>query len=105
MANPSRTHGRDSGFNMASATARFATYAAHLVDGNLVTDLLSIGGKTRRTGVDPPPPAIVGGLNTHSVFEGDSSMTRGDEFFGDNHSFNHTLFDQVSNDDPELVRR
>ncbi|TEB20564.1 Cloroperoxidase [Coprinellus micaceus] len=82
------------GFNMASATARFATYAAHLVDGNLVTDLLSIGGKTRRTGVDPPPPAIVGGLNTHSVFEGDSSMTRGDDFFGDNHSFNQTLFDQ-----------
>jgi hypothetical protein len=35
-------------------------------------------------------------LNTHSVFEGDSSMTRGDDFFGDNHSFNQTLFDQVS---------
>ncbi|TEB19556.1 hypothetical protein FA13DRAFT_1718659, partial [Coprinellus micaceus] len=48
------------GFNMDSGTARFVVYAAHLVDGNLVTDLLSIGGKTKKTGADPPPPAIVG---------------------------------------------
>ncbi|TEB27715.1 aromatic peroxygenase precursor [Coprinellus micaceus] len=82
------------GFNMDSGTARFVTYAAHLVDGNLVTDLLSIGGKTRKTGQDTGPPAIIGGLNTHAVFEGDASMTRGDDFFGDNHSFNQTLFDQ-----------
>jgi hypothetical protein len=26
---------------------------------------------------------------------GDAGMTRGDEFFGDNHSFNQTLFDKV----------
>ncbi|KAJ3519596.1 heme-thiolate peroxidase [Coprinellus aureogranulatus] len=82
------------GFNFDNALAVFTTYAAHLVDGNLVTDLLSIGGKTPKTGKDAPPPAIIGGLNTHSVFEGDSSMTRGDDFFGDNHSFNQTLFDQ-----------
>ncbi|TEB37033.1 aromatic peroxygenase precursor [Coprinellus micaceus] len=82
------------GFNMANKAARFAAYSAHLVDGNLVTDLLSIGGKTSKTGEDPPPPAIVGGLNTHTVFEGDASLTRGDFFFGDNHSFNQTLFDQ-----------
>lgn len=81
---------------MESFTARFVTYTAHLVDGNLVTDLLSIGGKTKLTGPDPPHPATVGGLNTHAVFEGDASLTRGDDFFGDNHSFNQTLFDQVS---------
>ena len=50
-----------------------ATYAAMLVDGNLVTNLLSIGRKTKRTGPDPPSPAIVGGLNTHDVFEGRST--------------------------------
>lgn len=83
------------GFNMENSLAQFVTYAAHLVDGNLVTDLLSIGGKTRKTGPDAPPPAIVGGLNTHAVFEGDTSMTRADAFFGDNHSFNQTLFNQV----------
>lgn len=80
---------------MDNRLARFLTYAAFLVDGNLVTDLLSIGGKTSKTGAAPPKPAIAGGLSTHAVFEGDSSMTRADAFFGDNHSFNQTLWDQV----------
>ncbi|KAF5335384.1 hypothetical protein D9611_011767 [Ephemerocybe angulata] len=83
------------GFNMEPETATFVTYAAFLVDGNPVTDLLSIGGKTKGTGLDPDSEeASVAGLNTHAVFEGDSSMTRADAFFGDNHSFNQTLFDQ-----------
>ncbi|TFK34379.1 Chloroperoxidase [Crucibulum laeve] len=82
------------GFNMENTIAIFVTYAAFLVDGNLVTNQLSIGGKTPETGPDPPKPAIVGGLDTHAVFEGDASMTRGDAFFGDNHSFNETLFDE-----------
>ncbi|KAF5327645.1 hypothetical protein D9619_004131 [Psilocybe cf. subviscida] len=83
-------------FNMGNDLAVFVTYAAHLVvDGNLITDLLSIGGKTPSTGPDPPSPAIVGGLNTHAVFEGDVSTTRADAFFGDNHSFNETLFQEL----------
>lgn len=81
---------------MENQVARFTTYAAFLVDGNLVTDLLSIGGKSQKTGPDPPKPASVAGLNTHAVFEGDASMTRADEFFGDNHSLNETLWEQVS---------
>jgi len=85
------------GFNMGNDLAVFVTYGAFLVDGNPLTNLLSIGGKTPLTGMDPPQPAIVGGLDTHAVFEGDSSMTRGDAFFGDNHSFNETLFEQFSN--------
>lgn len=55
---------------MENTLARFVTYAAFLVDGNVITNLLSIGGKTSSTGPDPPAPAIVGGLNTHAVFEG-----------------------------------
>jgi hypothetical protein len=55
---------------MGNDLALFITYGAMLVDGNLVTNLLSIGGKTSGTGPDPPNPAIVGGLNTHAVFEG-----------------------------------
>lgn len=82
------------GFNMGNDLAVFVTYAAFLVDGNPLTNLMSIGGKTIFTGIDPPKPAIVGGLNTHAVFEGDASMTRGDAFFGDNHSFNETQFDE-----------
>ncbi|KAJ2914371.1 heme-thiolate peroxidase, partial [Candolleomyces efflorescens] len=82
------------GFNFEYETAVGVVYAAMLVDGNVVTNLLSIGGKTSKTGPDPPAPAIVGGLNTHDVFEGDASMTRGDVFFGDVAGFNQTLFDQ-----------
>jgi unspecific peroxygenase len=83
------------GFNMASGSARSATYTAHLLNGNIEYDLLSIGAKTPKTGPDPPPPAVVGGLNRHGTFEGDVSFTRADAFFGDNFSFNASLFEQV----------
>ena len=84
---------------MGNDLAVFIAYAAFLVDGNPLTNLLSIGGKSSLTGPDPPQPAIVGGLDTHAVFEGaiirrviyypkitpsfnlgDTSMTRGDFF-------------------------
>ena len=65
------------GFNMNYNLSSFITYNAHIVDGNVVTDLLSIGGKVNATGPDPPSPAIVGGLNAHGPFEGDASMARG----------------------------
>ncbi|KAF8504021.1 Chloroperoxidase [Gautieria morchelliformis] len=84
------------GFNMGNDIATFLTFAAFLVDGNAITNLMSIGGKSPLTGPDPPSPAIVGGLDTHAVFEGDASMTRGDAFFGDNHSFNETQFDEFA---------
>ena len=61
------------GFNMGNDLAVFVTYAAMLVDGNMITNLLSIGGKSSKTGPDPPKPAIVGGLDTHAVFEGAQS--------------------------------
>jgi hypothetical protein len=68
-----KTYG--AGFNFDNDLVKFTCYAAFLVDGNLITDKLSIGGKTHETGPDPPSPATVGGLNTHNVFEGDTSMT------------------------------
>ena len=55
---------------MGNDLAKFVTYAAFLVDGNLITNRMSIGRKTHLTGPDPPSPAEVGGLNTHAVFEG-----------------------------------
>ncbi|KIJ30164.1 hypothetical protein M422DRAFT_268303 [Sphaerobolus stellatus SS14] len=63
---------------------------------NPITNLMSIGGKSVLTGPDPPRPAIVGGLDTHAVFEGDASLTRADFFFGDNHSLNQSLFDELT---------
>ena len=58
---------------MGNDLAVFVTYAAFLVDGNMITNLLSISGKSPETGPDSPQPAIVGGLDTHGVFEGAQS--------------------------------
>jgi hypothetical protein len=55
---------------MENKLAIFVTYLNHLMNGNLVTDLLSIGDKTNKTGPDPPAPAHAGGLNVHGTFEG-----------------------------------
>ena len=97
--------------------AIFLTWTAFLVDGNLLTNLMSIGASSIATGTPPPPPAIAGGLNAHGLFEGapdpnyfrtfvhwhvmspviagDASMTRSDIILGDSITFNQTLFDQV----------
>ena len=58
---------------MGNSLAVFLAYGAMLVDGNQITNLLSIGGKSSKTGPDPPKPAVVGGLDTHSLFEGAQS--------------------------------
>lgn len=62
---------------MENGLATFATYSSHLLDGNLITDKLSIGDKTPLTGYDSPHPAIIGGMNHHGTFEGDASLIRG----------------------------
>ena len=59
-----------SGFNLGRDFAIFLAYNALLVDGNPLTGMLSIGSKTPLTGPDPPPPAIVGGIDVHNTFEG-----------------------------------
>ncbi|KAJ3568217.1 heme-thiolate peroxidase [Leucocoprinus birnbaumii] len=83
------------GFNMERNFATFITYLAHLSDGNQVTDLLSIGGKTSKTGpVGQYSKAPIGGFDFHNTFEGDASLSRGDSFFGDNHTFNETIFQE-----------
>ena len=68
---------------MENTLAIFLAWGAFLVDGNHLTNLVSIGHKTARTGHFPPPPAIVGGLNTHGVFEGECKHLR--TFRGDTH--------------------
>jgi len=81
-------------FNGGNDLAIFFAYAGMLVDGNLLTGLMSIGSKSPATGPDPPPPAMAAGLDAHILFEGDVSMSRADAFFGDNHSFNDTVFQE-----------
>ncbi|KAG8215653.1 heme-thiolate peroxidase [Butyriboletus roseoflavus] len=77
------------GFNMGWNLASFVTYGAFVVDGNHLTNLMSIGANTTADGQLTP------GLNIHGNFEGDASTTRGDYYFGNNYSFNETLFDEL----------
>lgn len=60
---------------MANSLAKFVAYAGILVDGNPITNLISIGGKSHLTGKDPVGLAIVGGLSTPSIFEGQLSVS------------------------------
>ncbi|KIJ37979.1 hypothetical protein M422DRAFT_177141 [Sphaerobolus stellatus SS14] len=82
------------GLNLGNDFAKFLVYQAFLMNGNPLTNLMSIGMKTPETGPDPPKPALVGGLSQHGTFEGDTSMTRVDAFFGDQAVFNETLFQE-----------
>ena len=78
---------------MGNDLALTLTYSAMLVDGNQVTNLLSIGGKSPKTGPDPPKPAIVGGLDTHAVFEGASFGRVVLNFDTDSRSFRRCKYD------------
>ncbi|KIJ23318.1 hypothetical protein M422DRAFT_276132, partial [Sphaerobolus stellatus SS14] len=48
------------GFNLGNNFAKFLVYQGFLINGNPLTNLISIGGKSPLTGPDPPAPAIVG---------------------------------------------
>ncbi|KDR86159.1 hypothetical protein GALMADRAFT_52924 [Galerina marginata CBS 339.88] len=85
------------GFNLENAFARFLVFSTFLVNGNPITNLMSIGGATPLTGPNPPKPATVGGLNSHNNCEGDTSMTRDDFFFGNNHDFDEARFQNFVN--------
>lgn len=76
--------------------AVFVTWGAFLVDGNPLTNLLSIGQQSAKTGSELPAPAIVGGLNTHGVFEGDSSLTLHEHFLTNEIQVMQALPEEIS---------
>ncbi|KAF9482884.1 hypothetical protein BDN70DRAFT_929688 [Pholiota conissans] len=47
------------GVDIGNDLAIYATYVSHLIDGNLFTEFLSIGGKAPKTRSNLPAPAIV----------------------------------------------
>ncbi|KAH7104010.1 heme-thiolate peroxidase [Auriculariales sp. MPI-PUGE-AT-0066] len=83
-------------YNMGWNIGTFITYASLLVEGNPLTNLLSIGRHSDLTGPNPEgfPKALVGGIATHGPFEGDTSQSRADFYWGDNVAFNESIFDQ-----------
>lgn len=55
---------------MGNDLAILVTWGAHLVDGNQLTNLMSIGKKSGDTGAVQSGTYAPAGLNTHGVFEG-----------------------------------
>ncbi|KIJ33606.1 hypothetical protein M422DRAFT_264372 [Sphaerobolus stellatus SS14] len=80
------------GLKLGNDFAKFSCYQALLMNGNSLTNLMSIGMKSPLTGPDTPKPTLVGGLTQHGTFQGDTSMTRVDAFFGDQAVLNKDLF-------------
>ena len=91
---------------MAYDLAVFLAVLGIVVDGDIVTTRLSIGGDaTAETSFLGPLGSLLGaegGLSTHDTFETDASLTRNDFFLanGDNYSFNGTLFAQMRTYNP-----
>ena len=57
--------------NLNNTFARFLVCSTFLINGNPITNLMSIRGATPLTGVNSPKPTTVGGLNTHNNCEGE----------------------------------
>ncbi|KAF8437187.1 Chloroperoxidase [Boletus edulis BED1] len=77
------------GFNMGRQFASFLAYSAFILDGNHLTNLMSIGRNTTGCG------SLTPGINTHGTFEGDASITREDIYLGNNFLFNEGLFNEL----------
>lgn len=67
-----------------------------LAGGDIPTGKYSIGGRDSRV------PETLGiplyGIDRHGLFEIDASISRGDRYFGDNHSFNITRWNKLVSD-------
>ncbi|KZT36085.1 Cloroperoxidase [Sistotremastrum suecicum HHB10207 ss-3] len=87
-------------FNVGWDLSVFLATLAVALDGDLVTQKLSIGGDaTNRTALlTSGILGFEGGLNTHNTFEADASLARNDYYTsnGDDHTFNTTLFSMMT---------
>ena len=85
-------------FNLGYDLALVIAARAIATDGDITTTRISIGcDATSRTSTDPSGTlGAEPGLDGHNRFEADTSMTRDDFFFfGDDFTFNGTLFGQL----------
>ncbi|KAF8119734.1 hypothetical protein EV363DRAFT_1461227 [Boletus edulis] len=77
-----------------------ATIPAFITDGNHLTNLMTIGANTTTDG----QPTT--GINIHGHFEGDASLTRGDDaYLGNNFNFKHSASTTLSYATPSLHLR
>jgi hypothetical protein len=89
-------NGIQTAYSMSFDIAVFLSALGLLAGGDIPTGKYSIGGQ------DPRVPNTLGapvlGIDRHGLFEIDASISRGDRYFGDNHSFNITRWNKLVDD-------
>lgn len=79
-------------YSMSYDIAVFLSALGLLAGGDIPTGIFTIGGADSRV------PSTLGeplGIDRHGFFEIDASISRGDRYFGDNHSFNITRWNKL----------
>lgn len=82
-------------YSMSFDVAVFLSALGLLAGGDIPTGKYSIGGADSRV---PSTLGPVYGIDRHGLFEIDASVSRGDRYFGDNHSFNITRWNKLVSD-------
>jgi hypothetical protein len=83
-------------YSMSFDIAVFLSALGLLAGGDIPTGIYSIGGRDSRVPETLGQPLY--GIDRHGVFEIDASISRGDRYFGDNHSFNITRWNKLVSD-------
>ena len=83
-------------YSMSFDIAVFLSALGLLAGGDIPTGKYSIGGQDSRVPETLGQPVY--GIDRHGLFEIDASISRGDRYFGDNHSFNITRWNALVND-------
>lgn len=83
-------------YSMSFDVAVFLSALGLLAGGDIPTGKYTIGGRDTRV------PETLGvpnyGIDRHGLFEIDASISRGDRYYGDNHSFNITRWNKLVQD-------
>lgn len=83
-------------YSMSFDIAVFLSALGLLAGGDIPTGKYSIGGQDSRVPETLGQPVY--GIDRHGLFEIDASISRGDRYFGDNHSFNITRWNALVRD-------
>nr|ANZ54413.1 heme-thiolate peroxidase HTP8 [Leptoxyphium fumago] len=83
-------------YSMSFDIAVFLSALGLLAGGDIPTGKYTIGGRDSRVPETLGVPLY--GLDRHGLFEIDASISRGDRYFGDNHSFNITRWNKLVSD-------
>nr|POE48917.1 aromatic peroxygenase [Quercus suber] len=83
-------------YSMSFDIAVFLSALGLLAGGDIPTGKYTIGGRDSRVPESLGQPVY--GIDRHGLFEIDASISRGDRYFGDNHSFNITRWNKLVSD-------